>query len=166
MRPDVLSGTVRADLLDGLVLLAAVVWLWAGVAKLRWGLAPADIDALVPGWGRFQPLLRWAVPAAEIAVGLALLTGIGAGAAGLTGALLAATFALLHLTALVRAALADAPLGAGCGCFGRSRLAVAPVGTSTTLDATVITSRSWSVGQATVLAMLTWLATLPCMVCG
>lgn len=170
MRPDMLTGPARTDLLNGLVLLAGLAWLSSGVAKAWWPLARADIDALAPGWGAAQPLLRWAVPAAEIAVGLALITGTHAGWAGFAGAALAATFALLHISTMIRAALADQPLSAGCGCFGGHRVAAtSPGGVAldrATFDSATTTARSWSVGMAATLAMLTWLATLPCQICG
>lgn len=170
MRPDMLTGPIRADVLNGLVLLAGLVWLWAGVAKAWWPLARADIDALAPGWGAVQPLLRWVVPAVEVSVGLALVTGTHARWAGFAGTALAATFALLHIATMIRAALADQPLSAGCGCFGGHRVAATTPGgvtlDSATVDGATTTARSWSVGVAATLAMLTWLATLPCQICG
>ncbi|MBM6400884.1 MauE/DoxX family redox-associated membrane protein [Phycicoccus sonneratiae] len=159
-----LTGTARAVALDVLVLLAGAVWLWAGLAKLRTPFSRTDVDDLVPGLGRFHPVLRWAVPLLEVAVGAALVLGVATRAAGVVGVILAGTFAALHVGAMLRAGLADAPLRAGCGCLGGSRAAVAaPAGGS--LDTATVGVRGWVLARAAVLAMVTWTAVLPCALC-
>ncbi len=164
-----LTGAARAVLLELMVLGAGAVWLWAGLAKLRTPFSRSDVDDLVPGLGRLHRPLRWGVPLLEVAVGVALLTGTSVRLAGVVGVALASTFAVLHVGAMLRAGLADAPLAAGCGCFGGSRTApsaavvAAPAGAS--LDTAAVEVRGWVLARTAVLAMVTWTAVLPCALC-
>jgi len=168
-----LNGDDREFVLGAFAIAAGAVWLYAGVAKVLRPLTQTDVSALAQPLAGLHPVLRWAVPCIEVAIGLALLSGMQARAAGVIGTLLGAAFALLHLTAMVRAGLSDGPLPRGCGCFGR--IAVGTVLTSPaapnapsagTLDGAAIEARGWQWAKAAALTTLTWAATLPCGLCG
>lgn len=167
MRPNMLNCDDRAFVLGGFATVAGVIWLYAGVAKLRWSLTSADLAALAQPLARLHPMLRWAVPGIEVVIGLALVSGIHAHAAGIAGTLLAATFALLHIVAMVRAGLSDSPLPLGCGCFGRAVADTLPsTPAATTLDIAAIRARGWHWATAAILSIITWPATLPRGLCG
>ena len=168
-----LNGDDRAFVLGAFAAAAGAVWLYAGVAKILWPLTRTDLSALWQPLARLHPVLRWAVPCIEVAIGLALLSGMQARAAGIIGTLLGATFGLLHLAAMVRAGLSDGPLPRGCGCFGRIGVGTAPSSPaapnapfSSTLDVAAIEARGWQWAKAASLTILTWTATLPCGLCG
>lgn len=168
-----LNSDDRALVLGGFAVAAGIVWLYAGVVKIRWSITKADLAALAPPLARLHPVLRWAVPGVEITIGLALVSGMHTRAAGIAGTLLAATFAVLHVAAMLRAGLTDAPLPRGCGCFGRANLDTVPSPptapnppVASNLDVAEIRSRGWQWTKAALLTIVTWTATLPCGLCG
>jgi hypothetical protein len=170
---DMLTGDHTTFVLGGFAAAAGVVWLCAGIAKFRQPLTRSDLAALAQPLARLHPVLRWAVPGVEVAIGLALVSGMQARPAAVAGTLLGAAFALLHVVAMVRAGLSDAPLPRRCGCFGRADAAPVPSSlpasdarTSNTLDDAAITARSWQWAEAATLTIVTWTATLPCGLCG
>lgn len=176
-----LTGSARALALEVLTLGAGVVWLWAGIAKLVSPFPRGAVEELVPGLGRAHGLLRWLVPLVEVLVGFALLSGIGVRVAGLVGVVLGGGFAVLHVGAMLRASLTDAPLSAGCGCFGGGSAVPSPaalpgvagagaaVGPSAVgppaVDPSVVAARGWSLARAAALAMVTSAAVLTCPLC-
>lgn len=168
-----LNGDHRAFVLAAFAAAAGAVWLYAGVAKVLRPLTRNELAALAHPLARMHSVLRWAVPFTEVAIGLALLSGMQARAAGIIGTLLGATFSLLHLAAMVRAGLSDRPLPQGCGCFGRTGVANVPslpaaphASFTTTLDVAAIQARGWQWTKAASLTILTWTVTLPCGLCG
>jgi hypothetical protein len=168
-----LNGNEREFVLGAFAAAAGAVWLYAGVAKILRPLTRADLSALAPPLVRLHPVLRWAVPCIEVAIGVALLSGTQPRAAGIVGTLLGATFALLHLTAMVRAGLSDRPLSSGCSCFGRIGVGMVPTShaalnarLASALDVAAIEARGWQWAKAASLTILTWTATLPCGACG
>ncbi|MDQ0372530.1 MauE/DoxX family redox-associated membrane protein [Cellulomonas humilata] len=164
-----LSADVKADIAVVLTVGLGLMWLWAGVAKLRHPLDPQRLRTLLPLPVPVLAVAAGALPIVELGLGVLLLTRTHVVVTAWFSALLLVTFAGVQVAALVRASLT--PTGssaavqavAGCGCFGR---AAAPVDTVPVLAAPADLTRAGShVARALVLAAVAVAITLPCPYC-
>ena len=164
-----LSADVKADIAVVLTVGLGLMWLWAGVAKLRHPLDPARLRTLLPLPTPVLAVGAGALPVVELGLGALLLTRTHVAVTGWASALLLVGFAAVQVAALVRASLAPTGVApavdavAGCGCFGR-----------TTPPADVVAVRStppdlqragMHVARALVLAAVAVAITLPCPYC-
>ncbi len=113
-----LSDAYRQHLLHGLVLALGVVWVYAGVAKLRAPRATAaSVQRMTGAGATLAAPLGWLLPAAEIVLGATLI----AHWYPLVGTLVSIGLFTLFAVLIVVAAARDALGEGGCGCFGASR---------------------------------------------
>jgi hypothetical protein len=110
-----LSESLRLHFFHGLQLALGLVWVAAGVAKLRTPRATAlAVGRLTGAPPRLARPLAWLLPIGEVALGAALIADRYAFAGALTSIALFTLFAVLIIIAAARDALGEG----GCGCFG------------------------------------------------
>lgn len=162
-----LSAATQSAVAGVLTVGLGLMWVWAGIAKLRHPLDPDRLQVLLPLPVPVLAVAAGALPVAELALGGLLLTRTQVTLVGWVSALLLVGFATVQATALVRASLAPTGVSpaaqavAGCGCFGRAAPAVV-VDRSTPPD---LQRAGLHVARALVLAAVAVAITLPCPYC-
>jgi hypothetical protein len=172
-----LSPDAQAAVAGVLSIVIGLMWLWAGVAKLRRPLPRTAVVALAP-WPMPPAVVSGvvvALPFVELAMGVMLLAHTNTRIVAVVSAGLLLVFAAAQIVALVRASLRVESYGhevaaiAGCGCFGRqARTApAAALRRSTPAD---LQTAAWRVARALVLAALSLAIAAPggngCPFCG
>lgn len=116
-----LITTIRQIVAASLAVGLGVMWLLAGVMKLRSPTALADARRVINGPTWLLNVIVRALPFIEIALGAALLTRRWVREAALISAALLVSFTIVLGIAYFRRSLAGLAPGGDCGCFGRKR---------------------------------------------
>lgn len=178
-----LSAELRLQFQGLLAVGLALVWLWAGGAKLMHPTSLQQVTAAVP-WlrhvhARITTLAMRALPIAEILLALGLLPLATRPVAAVASAVLLLAFALALGSGLVFSALAQvaqspggadasAMAAATCGCFGRVAARVEVQATQHAVPATdqaTLHTACWHVVRPLLLAAVALALRAPCA-CG
>ena len=172
MPTHLLSADAREALTLALGFGLGVVWLWAGVAKLR---TPLDLDwlaTMVPLPRTLLIVVRSTLPAVELGLGALLTLRVAVTAAAYASMALLALFAAVQVTALVRWSLTSAPeeraaTVASCGCFGGGKVPVTSTAASADLAtfARTVDRAAWHLARSLLLAVVALALVMPCPIC-
>jgi hypothetical protein len=115
-----MRDTILLVVTSSLTALLGLMWLLAGVAKLRSPMLLADTRAIVGGPAWLSMMIVRTLPFIEIALAALLLTRQYVHEAARISVGLLVSFTIVLGVAYFRRALAGLPPGFDCGCFGRA----------------------------------------------